>query len=129
MTAATEAARLHLITPTSTRTQKATMPKTTPPMTQEEKLAALKTMIRDNVTASRPRAVRRNPNQMRLVEHAHLVRDSLEAVRSLALARHGSDESGNGAADDLQILDRNHLGALLELISDRLGTALEMDGR
>jgi len=98
-------------------------------MTQEEKLAALGAMIRDNVTASRPRAVRRNPNQMRLADHAHLVRDSLEAVRSLALASHGSDDSGNGAADDLQILDRNHLGALLELISDRLGSALEMDGR
>lgn len=79
------------------------MPKTTPPMTQEEKLAALKTMIRDNVTASRPRAVRRNPNQMRLVEHAHLVRDSLvECVAWLWPATEATNPA-IGAADDLQI--------------------------
>lgn len=126
MTAA-QRPRLAVIAQDSTP-RKATMPKTTPPTTREEKLAELKAIIRENAIPSRPRAAHRNLAQMRLADHVHLVRNSLDAVCALTQSTQPQGKYENGELDTCVNLGRDHLGALLELISDRLSTALEMDG-
>lgn len=72
--------------------------------------------------------VYRKLSNLRLADHVSLVHNALEAVRCLALPSHGTGVSSNGVIDDMANIGRNHFVDLLEIINDRLGAALEMEG-
>jgi len=123
VTAATDPARLHLITPTSTRTQKANPPHMNHTPDEEAKIAKLTAILKEacaSSTPAQPGPVHRKMADLGLADHVHRVRRGLEAVRSLAIP--SSYHRGN---DDLGCLDRNDLVDLLEIFTDRLGLALE----
>ncbi len=123
MTAATESARLLLITPTPTRTQKANPQNMNPTPDEEAKIAKLTAIIAEacaSSTPAQPGPVHRKMADLGLVDHVHMVRRGLEAVRSLAIP-----SSCHRGSDDLGCLDRNDLVDLLEIFTDRLGLALE----
>ncbi|MDD5478745.1 hypothetical protein [Rhodoferax sp.] len=65
--------------------------------------------------------------QLHLVDHAHMVRNSLEAVRCLTMQSAHVSTLANGAHDTLDIVSRHHLCDLMEIITDRLGFALEVE--
>ena len=66
--------------------------------------------------------MQRRMDELRLFDDAHMVRRAMEAVRCLAM---GSGERRE--FDSLDLLDREDLVALLEIITDRLGLALEKE--
>lgn len=72
--------------------------------------------------------VYRKLSQLRLADHVSMVHNALEAVRCLAIPSHGTGVSPAGVLDDMANIGRNHFVDLLEIINDRLGAALELDG-
>lgn len=115
--------RLTLIPPASTN-RKASRPKMTKPPEEEAKKANLKAILAESIaetTPVQPGPAHRKMAETCLVDHVHMVRNGLEAVRSLVIP-----SDGRGEIDDLANLGRNDLVDLLELITDRLGLALEI---
>lgn len=65
--------------------------------------------------------------QLHLVDHAHMVRNSLEAVRCLTMQSAHASALAHGTHDTLDVVSRHHLCDLMEIITDRLGFALEVE--
>lgn len=66
-------------------------------------------------------------SKLHLVDHVQMVHNALEAVRSLAIPSHGTGFAPDGTPEDMGLLRRNHLIDLLEIITDRLAGALEVE--
>ncbi|MDP2094716.1 MAG: hypothetical protein Q8K50_12635 [Hydrogenophaga sp.] len=65
----------------------------------------------------------RSLTELQLVDHVQMVHNALGAVQSLTMPRRSDD----GAFDDLHFLGQGNLSDLLEIINDRLATALEVE--
>lgn len=90
---------------------------------------SLDTMNTVNTKATEPTSgpLARSLAQLHLVDHAHMVRNSLEAVRCLTMQSTHASALVNGSHDTLDVVSRHHLCDLMEIITDRLGFALEVE--
>ena len=131
MTARTPKPAIRLISAASTDPKAKIPTMKTPPDTEDEKVARIKTLIKEAVagsTRSDPGPARRRRAAERLEDHVLKVRNALTAVCVLAQSTQVHGEYPNGELDTLQHLGRDHFVDLLEIIGDRLSTALEMEG-
>lgn len=121
---------LTLITPDQTP-PKGRKPKMSKPIARDAKKSEMTAMIKEAFADAAPTPtgpVYRKLSQLRLADHVSMVHNALEAVRCLAIPSHGTGISPDGLLDDMANIGRNHFVDLLEIINDRLGTALELDG-
>lgn len=125
----TQKPRLTLITTDSPslKTRKPKM-KTTPAR------EAMKAELADVLKGAMPPAadphsspLYRKLSGLKLVDHAAMVHNALEAVRCLVIPSSGNGITPGGYQEDLSAIGRNHFVDLLEIINDRLGAAIEMD--
>lgn len=131
MTAANLKPRLSLIALDPTN-QKANQPKMkTPAETEAEKIDRVKTLIKESIaeaTMGDAGQIHHKHAALRLEDQVCKVRNSLAAVCALTRSTQSHGKHGNGELDTLAELGRDCLVDLLEIISDRLSTALELDG-
>ena len=71
--------------------------------------------------------LQRNFARAHLADEANMVHNALEAVRCLVMPQ-GTGYTASGAPEDMGMLSRIHFVDLLEIINDRLGRALEVEG-
>lgn len=133
MSTTTQAPRpaIRLISASSTDPKAKTPTMKKPTDTKDEKVARVKALI-EEACAGSPR-IDAGPDRRRraaecLEDHVLKVRNALAAVCVLAQSTQVHGEYPNGELDTLQHLGRNHFVDLLEIIGDRLSTALELDG-
>lgn len=103
----------------------------TPTDPKDEKAARVRAMIREACAASTGAdrgPVHRRRTAARLEDHVVKVRNALAAVCVLAQSTQVHGEYPNGELDTLPHLGRNHFVDLLEILGDRLSTALDLDG-
>jgi hypothetical protein len=102
----------------------------TPAQTEDEKAARVRAMIQEACTASTradPGPTQRRRTVASLEDHVLKVRNAIAAVCVLAQSTQVHGEYPNGEPDTLQGLGRNHFVDLLEILGDRLSTALDID--
>ncbi len=122
---------LRLIAADSTNSKAKIPTMKTPAETEEQKAARVRAMIQEACTASTstdPGQTQRRRTVASLEEHVLKVRNALAAVCVLAQSTQVHGHYPNGAPDTLQGLGRNNFVDLLEILGDRLSTALDIEG-
>jgi len=93
---------------------------------REAKKAVLREILKSAMPATRHVHRRRHSvDNLKLVDDADIVHGALKAVISLITPWEGTGISPAGTPDCLDMVARNEFINLLEIISDRLGAALD----
>lgn len=131
MTVPTPKPVIRLFAPSATNPKAKVPTMKTPAENEDEKAARVRAMIREACTASTsadPGPTQRRRTVASLEDHVLKVRNALAAVCVLAQSTQVHGQYPNGEIDTLQDLGRNHFVDLLEILGDRLSTALEIEG-